>query len=97
MPGAASGKRRCDSPVTLPGAPNCDVLPSTNVWNKRVDSLPVASDSATLIDSIGVGRYLHPDFSSPAGGGYGIPYNVVGGGVKKKRVRFTYASGIGSR
>ena len=25
----------------------CTVLPATNVWNRRVDALPVRSDSAT--------------------------------------------------
>jgi hypothetical protein len=49
----------------------CTVLPATNVWNRRVDTLPVRSDSATLINRMGVSRYLHPDFGSYAG--YGIP------------------------
>jgi hypothetical protein len=76
----------------LPGAPSCPIFPITNVWNKPVDRLPVASNSATMIRSIGMNAYLHPDFSSYEGGGYGIPYNVVGGGRKKKYVTFTYAS-----
>ena len=83
---AASGAR----PVTVAGAPNCPVFPSTNVWNKPVDTLPVRSDSAALMASIGLGAYLHPDFSSTGGGNYGIPYNVVGGGAKKKTVKFTW-------
>jgi hypothetical protein len=76
----------------LPEAPNCPMFPITNVWNKPVAGLPVRSDSDTLIRSIGLNAYLHPDFSSYAGGGYGIPYNVVGGGRKKKYAKFTYAS-----
>jgi hypothetical protein len=76
----------------LPGAPNCPIFPTTNVWNKPVDRLPVAGNSATLVRSIGLNDYLHPDFSSYDGGGYGIPINVVGGGRKKKYVTFTYAS-----
>ncbi len=75
--------------VTLPGAPNCVVFPSTNVWNKRVDALPVRSDSATLLDSIGLNAYLHPDFGSYSG--YGIPYNVVGASAPKYTVKFQYA------
>ena len=63
------------APVTIPGAPNCPVFPETNVWNRRVDTLPVRSDSATLMSSIGLDSYLHPDFSSISGGNYGIPYN----------------------
>src|SRR3990172_10194926 len=79
-------------PPFLPGAPNCPMFPIDNVWNKPVDLLPVRTDSDTLIRSIGLNAYLHPDFSSYDGGGYGIPYNVVGGGRKKKYVKFTYAS-----
>jgi hypothetical protein len=77
---------------TLPQAPGCSVFPDTNVWNKRVDSLPVHPRSATLIASIGLDRSLHPDFSSLSGGNYGIPYNVVGSRATKHRVTFYYAS-----
>ena len=38
---------------SLPGAPGCSIFPKANVWNRRVDGLPVRSDSATLIASIG--------------------------------------------
>ena len=89
--GLAAPVGAASAPV-LPGAPNCPVFPSDNVWNKPVDSLPVSSDSSTLIASIGLNAFLHPDFSSYSGGGYGIPYNVVGGGRKKVRVRFQYAA-----
>jgi hypothetical protein len=78
------------SSLTNPGAPGCFVFPANNVWNMRVDSLPVASNSAKLIKSIGKSAYLHPDFSSVAGGNYGIPYNVVGDGTAKKKVKFTW-------
>jgi len=80
------------SSVTIPGAPNCYVFPADNVWNMRVDTLPVASDSATMIATIGSGAYLHPDFSSISGGNYGIPYNVVGNATTKKKVKFQYAA-----
>ena len=80
------------SSVTIPGAPNCYVFPADNVWNERVDSLPVASNSSTMIASIGTGAYLHPDFSSIKGGNYGIPYQVVGSTVTKKKVKFQYAA-----
>ena len=76
----------------LPGAPDCPVFPLTNVWNKRVDGLPVHPRSATLVASIGLDRYLHPDFSSFDGGGYGIPINVVGSNARKHSFTFQYAS-----
>ncbi|MEA2621818.1 MAG: hypothetical protein QOH61_728 [Chloroflexota bacterium] len=72
----------------LPGAPDCPVFPADNVWNKRVDRLPVRSDSSTLVRSIGLNRYLHPDFGSY--GGYGIPYNVVGPNAPKQQVAFRW-------
>ena len=76
----------------LPEAPNCPMFPTNNVWNKPVDGLRVRSDSDALIASIGLNAYLHPDFSSYSGGGYGIPYNVVGRARKKVYVKFQYAS-----
>jgi hypothetical protein len=76
--------------VVLPTAPDCPVFPDDNVWNKRVDHLPVHRNSAALKRSIGLGSYLHPDFGSYSG--YGIPYNVVGGAQAKVNVRFDYAS-----
>jgi hypothetical protein len=80
------------APTTNP-AP-CIMFPSTNVWNKRVDSLPVAANSATMINAIGATGALHPDFSSLAwngGLGYGIPYNIVGSSTPKYGVDFYYA------
>lgn len=76
----------------LPRGPSCPIFPLTNVWNKPVDTLPVHADSATYVASIGLDRYLHPDFSSIEGGNYGIPINVVGNGAKKRYFTFEYAS-----
>lgn len=76
--------------ITLPQAPNCPVFPAANVWNRPVTDLDTTDDSRRLMESIGLDAYLHPDFSSIAGGNYGIPYNVVGSSAKKKLVRFTW-------
>jgi hypothetical protein len=75
---------------SLPGAPGCPIFPKTNIWNRRVDSLPVRADSATLIASIGLTRGLHPDFGSYSG--YGIPYNVANRMTPRKTVTFRYKS-----
>jgi opacity protein-like surface antigen len=88
----AAGPALAAGAAALPQAPACPIFPATNVWNKPVDGLPVAGNSAELVRSIGLNSYLHPDFSSYEGGGYGIPYNVVGPKVSKKRVRFQWAS-----
>jgi hypothetical protein len=85
----ASGTVRADA-MPLPNAPSCPIFPATNVWNKRVDSLPVAASSATMIRAIGLNTGLHPDFGSYAG--YGIPINVVPNSQPRRRVRFQYAS-----
>src|SRR3954454_3059434 len=73
---------------TLPGASDCQVFPASNVWNRRVDRLPVERDSATLVRTIGVTAYLHPDFGSYSG--YGIPYNVVSSTTRRSHVSFKW-------
>jgi hypothetical protein len=71
-----------------PPTSSCPLFPSTNVWNKRVNRLPVAANSATLVKTIGRDRPQHPDFGSYLG--YGIPYNVVDGDTPRHTVHFTY-------
>ena len=77
----------------LPTAPKCPIFPATNAWNERVDTLPVAADSAQLIASIGLTNGLHPDFGSGLwdGGPIGIPFDVVSKSTPRSRVRFEYA------
>jgi hypothetical protein len=70
--------------------PSCSLFPATNVWNRRVDSLPVASNSSTLISTIGAGSPGHPDFGEYLG--YGIPYNVVNASTPRSSVSFTWPS-----
>ncbi|MBI5310575.1 MAG: hypothetical protein HZB14_06055 [Actinobacteria bacterium] len=74
-------------------APRCNVFPSDNAWNQRVDQLPVAANSNTLVDSIGRADYAHADFGSGTwnGGPIGIPYTVVGKRQRRVRVSFEYA------
>ncbi len=81
------------SALRVPAAPKCPIFPATNAWNQRVDSLPVAADSAQLIASIGAATGLHPDFGSGLwdGGPIGIPFDVVSRATPRSRVRFEYA------
>ena len=81
------------SALRLPTAPKCPVFPANNAWNQRVDSLPVAADSAQIISSIGVDVGLHPDFGSGLYDGQpiGIPFDVVSNSTKRSSVRFQYA------
>jgi hypothetical protein len=92
-PTTAPNPKPTPAPTVNP-AP-CPMFPSTNVWNKRIDSLPLRSDSATMIGAIGLGSVLHPDFSSLAwngGLGYGIPYNKVNLSTPTYHVSFQYSS-----
>ena len=77
----------------LPQAKACPVFPADNPWNRRVDTLPVATGSDATIASIGPTKTLHPDFGSGLwdGGPIGIPLTVVGKTQAKSRVAFEYA------
>jgi hypothetical protein len=79
--------------LNIPSAPKCPIFPATNAWNERVDTLPVAADSAQLIQSIGLTTGLHPDFGSGLwdGGPIGIPFDVVTKKTPRYRVSFAYA------
>ena len=79
--------------LRLPSAPACPIFPATNAWNERVDTLPVAADSAQLIASIGLTTGLHADFGSGLYDGepIGIPFDVVSKATPRSRVRFDYA------
>lgn len=76
----------------LPGAPRCPIFPPNNPWNQRVDQLPVATDSAQVISSIGLGEPVHPDFGTVWDGApNGIPFMVVSNRVRRVPVHFEYA------
>jgi hypothetical protein len=66
--------------------PPCTLFPATNVWNKRVDGLPVRSDSLRLLTSMGLTAGVHPDFGTFAG--YGIPVNAVTSSTPRSAVGF---------
>jgi hypothetical protein len=76
-----------------PAIAGCPIFPADNVWNARVDLLPVDPHSADYIATIGPDTGLHPDFGSGTwdGGPIGIPYAVVPGGQPPVSVTFDYA------
>ena len=51
------------------------MFPPDNIWNTRIDNLPVSPMSDVWIDSIGNDTGLHPDFGSNPD--WGIPHIVV--------------------
>src|SRR5205823_1323483 len=77
----------------LPAARHCPVFPANNAWNRRVDRLPVAADSAQLVASIGLDAPVHADFGSGKwdGGPIGIPFDVVSKATHRSHVSFEYA------
>ncbi|MGI8711793.1 MAG: hypothetical protein ACR2NR_01125 [Solirubrobacteraceae bacterium] len=80
------------APSTSPTLAGCPVLPADNPFNQRVDRLAVAPDSAQIIARIGLDAPVHPDFGTVyAGAPNGIPYTVVGAGVRPVHISFTYA------
>jgi hypothetical protein len=79
--------------LRVPAAPNCAVFPKSNPWNQRVDKLPVATNSAAIINSIGASTGLHADFGSGLWDGtpIGIPFDVVTKKTPRSRVGFEYS------
>jgi hypothetical protein len=79
--------------LRLAAARHCPVFPANNPWNQRVDKLPVAADSAQLINSIGLDAPVHADFGSGKwdGGPIGIPFDVVSRKTPLRHVSFQYA------
>ena len=71
----------------------CTVLPANSIWNTPVDTLPVLSNSATLVNTIGANRGFHADFGAGtwAGGPIGIPFITVPGSLAKLPATFLYA------
>ncbi len=62
---------------------NRQVFPANHALNTRIDQLPVHSNSANFINSMGANTSLHPDFGTAWDDDgvmrqMGIPYNVVG-------------------
>ena len=84
-------------PLAAPAAPDiagCPLFPVNNVWNARVDTLPVDSNSNLYIATIGAATGVHPDFGAgewPPGSGapIGIPYVDVPGSQPPVEIVFT--------
>lgn len=70
----------------------CPVLPADNIWNTPVDTLPVLSNSTTMVNTIGASRGFHADFGSGTwdGGPIGIPFITVPGSQQKYPASFLY-------
>ena len=79
-------------PIVVPAG--CSILPADNIWNTRIDSLPVHSRSGAYVASIGTDTNMHPDFGSgvwPPGSTspIGIPVTEVGAGQPVVAIIYT--------
>jgi hypothetical protein len=72
----------------------CPVLPADNIWNTRVDQLPVHPSSSTWVATIGASSPVHPDFGAGIwdGAPIGIPFVTVPGTQTKYPATFQYQS-----
>ena len=73
---------------------SCPVFPANNVWNARVDTLPVDAKSAAYVNTIGPTSGGHADFGSGLwlGEPIGIPFITVPSSQPKVGITFQYAS-----
>jgi hypothetical protein len=63
----------------------------SNLWNTDISSSPVDPNSDAIINFIGTGIGLHPDFGAGQyqGSIIGIPYSVVGAATSPVKINFT--------
>ncbi len=59
----------------------CPLFPPNNIWNTRVDTLPLDSQSQAYIATIGANTGVHADFGAGEwdGGPIGIPFTTAPG------------------
>jgi hypothetical protein len=76
----------------LPTIGGCQAFPADNVWNTRIDSLPVHARSDAWVDSVGRTTGLKADFGSGLWEGYpiGIPYTTAPGSQPAVSISFYY-------
>jgi hypothetical protein len=85
--GETATDRAPDAPPVIAG---CQVFPADNIWNARVDTLPLHPNSDAYMATIGLTAEVHADFGSGLwdGGPIGIPYVVVPGNQPRVDVAF---------
>ncbi len=81
---------KAPTPPTLGG---CTIFPADNIWNTRIDNLPIDPRSDAYIQSEGGKKLpLHPDFGTVyEGAPNGVPFVVVPADQPPVRVDFTQA------
>jgi len=71
----------------------CALFPTNNIWNVPVDQLPLDTNSAAYVTTVGTDSFVHADFGSGLwdGGPIGIPYVVVDQSQALVNVSFDYS------
>ena len=86
----------CTEPLRAQEIEGCALFAADNIWNVRVDGLPLDAGSSSYISTIGAGKGLHPDFGSgdwPPGSGspIGIAFDSVAATQPPVPITFVYA------
>jgi hypothetical protein len=78
--------------ASAPSIGGCQIFPDDNVWNTRIDTLPVHARSDAWISSVGRSTGLKGDFGSGLWEGYpiGIPYTTAPGSQPAVNISFYY-------
>lgn len=68
-----------DKSSSAPKLGGCEIFPADNIWNTRIDTLPLHARSDDYVAAIGRNATIHPDFGSGLwdGGPIGIPFVIV--------------------
>ena len=73
-----------------PNLAGCQILPTNNVWNAPIDTLPVHASSSAWVNTIGANTKLHPDWGITETD-FGIPFTTVPGTQPKVPMVFDVA------
>ncbi|MCO5174668.1 MAG: hypothetical protein M9914_10815 [Trueperaceae bacterium] len=89
---AGSRSQTPPPPGRGPDLAGCPMLPADNIWNARVDGLPIMPPTGDYVASIGAGTSVHADFGSGLweGAPIGIPFTTVAAGQPTVTVSFYY-------
>src|SRR5947209_3998250 len=81
------------APIASAAFAGCPMFPADNVWNARVDGLPVHTLSNAYVSSISSNKPLHPDFGAGTWAGFdiGMADAAVPGSQPKVAITFDYS------
>jgi hypothetical protein len=76
-------------PSAPPSIAGCQIFPADNIWNTRVDNLPLDIHSLAYVTAISLTAHVHADFGTTyQGAPNGIPFIVVPGDQPKVNINF---------